>query len=106
NLSGGQKQLVAIARALYKKPCFLVLDESTSAMDFDTEKRALEILKQIAVRNRIGLLLVTHRITLARQTDKIYLLRDGTIQDSGSHEELIARENRYAGAFRDLAVEA
>lgn len=106
NLSGGQKQLVAIARALYKKPNFMVLDESTSAMDFDTEKKVLEILKQIARKNRIGLLLVTHRITLARQTDRIYLLGDGAIQDSGSHEELIAGENRYAGAFRDLAVEA
>lgn len=100
NLSGGQKQLVAIARALYKQPSFLLLDESTSAIDFDTEREVLNILKRYAKKNRIGLLLVTHRISLAKQTDKIYILQNGSIHDSGTHENLIANDNYYARGYR------
>ena len=99
NLSGGQQQLVTIARALYKEPSFLLLDESTSAIDFDTEREVLSILKNYAKKNQIGLLLITHRISLAKQTDKIYILQNGSIHDSGTHEKLISDDNYYAKGY-------
>lgn len=101
-LSGGQKQLVTIARALYKQPALIVLDESTSAMDFDTEREVLQILKRYCMEHTTGLLMVTHRIGLARQADRICLLKNGAIVYAGSHEDLIARENDYARGYQYL----
>lgn len=102
SLSGGQKQLISIARALYKQPAFLVLDESTSAMDFDTESEILEILKRYSGSFCVGIILITHRIGLAKQTDRILILNSGTISDSGTHEELATGKNDYARAFQLL----
>lgn len=102
SLSGGQKQLVGIARALYKQPSFLLLDESTSAMDFETEKRVLKTLRTHS--DKTGIILITHRIGLARQTDRILVLNDGRIAYEGSHEELVEGQNEYARAFEHLTL--
>ena len=102
NLSGGQKQLVGIARALYKQPRFLLLDESTSAMDLETEKRVLKTLKTHS--HQTGIILITHRIGLARQTDRILVLNEGRIAYEGSHEELVEGQNEYARAFEHLTL--
>lgn len=104
NLSGGQKQLVAIARALYKQPSFLLLDESTSAMDFETENQVLGILREFSKKNKVGIIMITHRIGLAKRTDRILTLKDGVVGDSGPHAELITRENDYAKAFEHLTL--
>lgn len=101
-LSGGQRQLVAIARALYKQPDFLLLDESTSAMDFETEAVVLKVLR---IHSRtMGIILITHRIGLARQTDRILVLKDGRIAHKGRHEELVLGQNEYARAFEHLTL--
>lgn len=104
NLSGGQRQWIAVARALYKQPRFLLLDESTSAMDFETENKVLAILKGFSQRSKVGIIMITHRIGLAKQTDRVLILRDGRICDSGSHAELVAGHNEYARAFEHLTL--
>lgn len=102
NLSGGQRQLVAIARALYRKPRFLVLDEATSAMDFDTEKKVISLLKQ---RKEMGMMMITHRLGLARQSERILVLKDGRIAHSGPHSILANGQNEYAEAYAQIVSE-
>jgi ATP-binding cassette subfamily B protein len=102
SLSGGQRQLVTIARALYKQPSFLLLDESTSAMDFETENKVLAILRKHS--NTMGVILITHRIGLARQTDRILILNNGRLESMGCHAELVVGQNEYARAFEQLTL--
>lgn len=78
NLSGGQRQLVALARALYHKPQLLLLDEPTAAMDRHTEHFVMELLNQL--RSQLGILLITHKPQTARQADKVYALEQGRVQ--------------------------
>ncbi len=99
NLSGGEKQLVAFARALYKKPELLILDEATSAMDRNTEAFVVDILNEL--KKDIGIILVTHRVKTARNADRIYILENGVINASGSHSELMEGDNLYALSWKD-----
>ena len=75
NLSGGQKQLVALARALYRQPQLLFLDEATSAMDSNTENFVLNLLENLKFET--GILMVTHRNSIAQQADKVYRIEKG-----------------------------
>jgi ATP-binding cassette subfamily B protein len=100
NISGGQQQLVALARALYKKPKFLILDEATSAMDRNTENFILELI--VKLRNEITVLMVTHRIKTASKSDRIYILENGTIQNSGTPNDLLKYENFYSLSYNEL----
>jgi len=100
NISGGQQQLVALARALYKKPQLLLMDEATSAMDRNTEGFVLGLLQK--ARESMGVILVTHRVKTARDTDRIYVIEDGMIKASGSHSELLEGDNLYANSWRDF----
>ena len=77
NISGGQKQLVALARALFRIPSLLLLDEATSAMDGNTENFILSILQK--EKERMAILMVTHRTKIAQQCDKVYVLENGAI---------------------------
>ncbi len=86
NISGGQKQLVALARALFKKPKLLMLDEATSAMDRHTEKFILELIAKLRIE--ISIILVTHKTESARLADRIYLLENGTISMLGSTADI------------------
>ncbi len=79
NLSGGQKQLVALARSLYKKPKLLILDEATSAMDRHTEGFILNLLSKF--RKEISIILVTHKIESARLADRIFYLDNGVLKE-------------------------
>ena len=84
NLSGGQKQLVGLARALYRRPKVLLLDEATSSMDRDTENFIMLLLLQ--VKHKTATLMVTHRIKTARVCDRIYLLKNGETSQQENFE--------------------
>ena len=95
NLSGGQKQIIALARVLFKKPQFLILDESTSAMDRNTENFSMNLLQKI--KPNCIILFVSHRLnTLKNFADKIYILENKTITASGTHEQLTQSVNFYS----------
>ncbi|MBP6459986.1 MAG: ABC transporter ATP-binding protein [Crocinitomicaceae bacterium] len=101
NLSGGQKQRVSIARALIRKPNMLVLDDCLSAVDTETED---VILKSIAeVSNDIITVIVSHRISSLRFVDRIYVLDEGRIKESGTHQELIQSKGLYAEMYEKQA---
>ncbi len=97
NLSGGQKQLVVLARALFRNPKILLLDEATSAMDRNTEKFVLEILKEN--KSKCITILVTHRISTAQQCDSIFILENGTVVQSGTPQSLMCSKNFYSEYF-------
>lgn len=94
NLSGGQKQLVAFARALYKKPQFLILDEVTSAMDRNTENFILDLLQKL--KTEITTIIVTHKFYTAKIADRIYLIENGISKDLGNPKALILKDNLFA----------
>jgi len=97
-LSVGQKQRLAIARALVRNAPILILDEPTSALDPDTERRLVAVLRE-AARERI-VLVIAHRLSTVREADQILFLRDGAVVERGRHEELIAIPG---GAYRRYA---
>jgi len=88
-LSGGEKQRVAIARAMLKNAPILLADEATSALDSRTESNIMESLSALA-KNRTSLL-IAHRLSTARNADKIIVLNNGVVEESGSHDELLAQ---------------
>jgi ATP-binding cassette subfamily B protein len=92
-LSGGQKQRVSIARALAKNPKMLVLDDCLSAVDTHTEHTILENLKQVT--HGKSSLIISHRVSSARLANRIFVLSDGSIIESGSHEYLMERKTLY-----------
>lgn len=101
NLSGGQKQILGLMRALYKNPEFIILDEFTSAMDRVTENFALECISKI--KADIGVFFITHRLSIVpRIADKISVLENKTIKLSGSHNELLKNKNFYSEYWNEL----
>lgn len=98
NLSGGQKQIIALARALYKKPQLLLLDEATSAMDRNTEHFTMNLLSQL--KNEIAVIFISHRLySLKNIADRIYVLKDGLISSKGSHKVLLEESNNFYSDF-------
>jgi len=100
NISGGQKQLVGLARALYKNPDILLIDEGTAAMDRDTEKFVVGLLQKL--KSEKGVLMVTHRVQTAMESDEVYLLENGKLTDSGNPQELIEKENFLSEFYQEL----
>ena len=92
-LSTGQKQRLSIARALVRNAPILVLDEPTASLDADTERRVLANLKNWA-RERV-VIVITHRLSTIRDADRIALLADGGVVESGTHDDLMASPGRY-----------
>lgn len=98
SLSGGQRQRIAIARTLLSNPKLLVMDEATSALDYDTEKQVCDNLRE-SLKN-CTVFFITHRLTTIRNADRILLLHQGVIAESGTHAELMALRGRYFALFR------
>jgi ATP-binding cassette subfamily B multidrug efflux pump len=103
-LSGGQKQRTAIARALVREPLILILDDSLSAVDTQTEERILNALRTI--RQGRTVLIVSHRVSSVKDADTIVVLDDGAIVESGTHESLLAKGGYYADLYRRQTIEA
>ena len=97
-LSGGQKQRVSIARALAKNPKMLILDDCLSAVDTHTEHTILENLKQVTQGK--SSLIISHRVSSARLANRIFVLFDGSIIESGSHEFLMERKTLYFDLYQ------
>lgn len=95
-LSGGQKQRITIARALARKTPVLVLDDSTSALDTETEQEIQQVLTELSGMTKI---IIAHRISAVRKADKIIVLDKGKIVETGTHEELLKKNGLYKETY-------
>ena len=98
NLSGGQRQRIAIARSILQNPQLLIMDESTSALDFETERKvSLNLMEYFRGKT---VLFVTHRLNSIISADKIIMLHEGRVEEIGNHNELMDLKGRYYSLYK------
>ena len=102
-LSGGQKQRVSIARAIIKNPSILIFDDCLSAVDTETEEKILSNLEQVS-KNKTTFI-ISHRVSSAKNADKILVLEDGEITQQGSHSKLLNEEGYYKELYAQQLLE-
>jgi len=98
-LSGGEKHRIAIARAFLKNPPILVLDEATSTVDTETEAKIKDAIKHLMATRTT--LVIAHRLSTLENADRIMVLKDGHLVESGTHDDLISRDSEYNNLFRN-----
>ena len=96
-LSGGEKQRLALARALLRKPSIIILDEATSNLDSENEKRILDSVENL--HGDITILMIAHRLSTIRKADQIYFMENGSIVESGTWDELLSKNNGKFNSF-------
>ena len=101
-LSGGQRQRIALARALLKNAPVLLLDEATSALDAESERNIQQALEEI--RHRHTCIIIAHRLTTIESADRIIVLANGRIVESGSHSDLIRNNGPYSRLYTNREV--
>ncbi|MCU0433536.1 MAG: ABC transporter ATP-binding protein/permease [Bacteroidia bacterium] len=104
-VSGGERQRIAIARALLRNPSILVFDEATSALDSLTEEEISETIRSVSAAQQQISVLVAHRLSTIMHADRIYVLEKGQVVETGNHHQLIQREGLYAALWRQQAGE-
>lgn len=94
NLSGGQKQRLAIVRALYRNPEILILDEATSSLDPVNEEKVQQALRWFTKQGKT-IIIIAHRLTTIKNCDIIFVLKNGSLIEQGTHQELIMQNGHY-----------
>ncbi len=102
SLSAGQRQLIALARAELVDPVILLLDEATSNLDLASEAQVSAAMQNLAHGRTT--IVIAHRLQTARTTDRIVVLHNGSVAESGSHDELLAAGGRYASMWQSFEL--
>jgi ATP-binding cassette, subfamily B, bacterial len=100
-LSGGEKQRLAIARALLRRPEILVFDEATSSLDSFTEKEITSTIKEISKNRKLITIIVAHRLSTIMHADKIFVLSKGKLVETGKHSELLKKKGLYDALWKE-----
>lgn len=102
-LSGGQRQRIGIARAVVRNSPILILDEPTAALDTESEKIVMDALENLMKGRTV--ITIAHRLSTILDADKIVVIKDGVVEEEGTHEELIAKNQLYAELYHVQARE-
>jgi ATP-binding cassette subfamily B protein len=105
SLSGGEKQRLALARALVRRPQILILDEATSSLDVANEAELLAMIRRVSYERRMTVVAVTHRIQMASMAPRVVVIRDGSVESDGGHEQLLLEEGTYATLWRSAGAQ-
>jgi len=104
-ISGGEKQRLAVARVLLKDPSILFFDEATSALDAKTETELMHEINTILLEKQRTSIFIAHRLRTIVEADLIIVLRDGAVEEQGTHEELLHNGGLYAAMWHEQSLD-